>query len=55
MKNFIKLFLKKEIFALYYKQIMFFNRYKFKYTYIIPLKKLLEKIYNKKIEFNFFK
>jgi hypothetical protein len=52
MKNFIKLFLKKEIFALYYKQIMFFNRYKFKYTYIIPLKKLLEKIYNKKIEFN---
>jgi hypothetical protein len=52
IKNFIKLFLKKEIFGLYYKQILFFNRYKFKYTYIIPLKKLLEKIYNKKIEFN---
>lgn len=52
LKNFIKRYLKKEIFALYFKQIIFFNRFKFKYTYLIPLKKLLEKFYNKKIEFN---
>jgi len=51
-KNFVKIYLKKEILGLYYKQIMFFNKYKFKYTYIIPLKILIEKIYNKKIEFN---
>jgi hypothetical protein len=52
LKIFIKLYLKKEVFALYFKQIIFLNRYKFKYTYLIPLKKLLEKFYNKKVEFN---
>lgn len=52
LNNFIKRYLGKEIFALYFKQIIFFNRFKFKYTYLIPLKKLLEKFYNKKIEFN---
>jgi hypothetical protein len=36
---------------MYYRQILLFNENKFKDAFIIPLKILLEKIYNKKIEF----
>ena len=40
------------MFALRLKQIMLFNKLKFTFYYILPLKSLIEKIYKKKIEFN---
>lgn len=51
-QNFIIKALKKEMLFMYFKQIMFFNRAKFQNTYLVPLKFLLQKIYNKKVEFN---
>jgi hypothetical protein len=51
-KNIIKRSLLKVKLYIYYKQILLLNEYKFKDTYIIPIKILLEKIYKKKIEFN---
>ena len=50
--NFIKKYLSTEMFALRLKQIMLFNKLKFTFYYILPLKSLIEKIYKKKIEFN---
>jgi hypothetical protein len=35
-----------------YRQVLLFNEYKFKDIYIVPIKKLLEKVYNKEIVFN---
>lgn len=35
-----------------YKQLMFINKSKLNYTYLQILKKLLEKLYNKNVEFN---
>jgi ribosomal VAR1-like protein len=35
-----------------YKQLMFINKSKLNYTYLQLLKKLLEKLYNKNVEFN---
>jgi Mitochondrial ribosomal protein (VAR1) len=52
-KIFIMKALKKEMLFLYFKQIMFFNKAKFRNTYLVPLKILIQKIYNKKVEFNF--
>lgn len=37
---------------MYYKQILFLNKSKFNYNYILPLKNVINKIYNKKVEFN---
>lgn len=37
---------------MYYKQILFLNKSKFNYNYILPLKNVIKKIYNKKVEFN---
>ncbi len=51
-KNYITKSLKKEMLFMYIKQIMFFNNAKFTNTYLLPLKILLQKIYNKKVEFN---
>lgn len=51
-KNYLKKSLKREILFLYYKQILFVNNAKFKSTYIIPFKSLIEKLYKKKVEFN---
>ena len=56
-KNYSKLYakksLQKEIFFLYFKQIILLNRSKFYNTYLLPLKVRMSKIYNKKVEFNF--
>lgn len=49
---FINKFLSRIKLYMYYKQILLLNEFKLKDTYIIPLKILLEKIYNKNIEFN---
>lgn len=50
--NSIKKILKKELFIMFYKQIILFNNLKVKNIYILPLTRLLSKIYNKKIIFN---
>ena len=36
----------------YYKQLIYINRIKYTYTYLKHLKNLLEKLYNKNVEFN---
>ena len=50
--NISKKKLKKEINYIKYKQLLLFNKLKFKNTFLIPLKIIIQKIYNKEIEFN---
>jgi hypothetical protein len=50
--NYLEKCLEKEIAFLRYKQIMLFNKFKFKDNFLLPLINLLQKIYNKKVEFN---
>ena len=52
IKNFILKYLEKGILYMYYKQILFLNKSKFNNIYILPLKNIISKIYNKKVEFN---
>lgn len=52
IKNFTLKHLEKGLLYMYYKQVLFLNKSKFSYTYILPLKGLIKKIYNKKVEFN---
>lgn len=51
-KNLIKKSLRKIKMYFYYKQLLYINRTKLNYTYLHLLKKNLEKIYNKNVEFN---
>jgi len=44
--------LSKLIFFLHIKRLIYFNRSKFNSVHILPLKFLLQKIYNKSVEFN---
>lgn len=54
--NFYKKFIKKSLtkvkLFIYYNQLIYINKSKFNYTYLQHLKKHLEKIYNKNVEFN---
>ena len=50
--RFLKKSFEKEIMYFYYKQILFLNKYKFKNSYLSPLKTLIKLIYNKKVYFN---
>ena len=54
--NFYKKFIKKSLtkvkLYIYYNQLIYINKSKFNYTYLQHLKKHLEKIYNKNVEFN---
>lgn len=50
--NWVKKSLQKINFYLYYKQLLYLNESLYKYTYLQALKIYLEKIYNKKVEFN---
>lgn len=52
LKKIIKKSLRKEILYLRYKQIILLNKQKFTNNLLLPLKKLLIKLYNKKVEFN---
>lgn len=52
-KSFIKKAYKKEILYLYYVKMLSINHSKFKNWFLIGLKKVISKLYNKKIEFNF--
>ena len=51
-KSFMVRSLAKEMLYLYLKQIISFNKSKFENTYLLPLTNLVEKVYNKKVEFN---
>jgi len=51
-KSFIKKSLRKERIYIYLKEIVSLNKFKFKNTYLLPLKILIQKIYNKRVEFN---
>jgi hypothetical protein len=55
IKRLMKRSLKKEIFILNFMQSLFFNRLKFTSLYIEPLRKILTKLYNKKIILNIVK
>lgn len=50
--NLTKTFLAKEMTYMRYKQILLFNKFKFKENFLLPLKRILQKIYKKDIEFN---
>ena len=50
--NWVKKSLQKINFYLYYKQLLYLNESLYEYTYLQVLKIYLEKIYNKKVEFN---
>lgn len=51
-KNLLKKSLDKYFLHKYYQQLIFINKSKFNYNYLQYLKKYLEKIYNKNVEFN---
>jgi len=51
-KKLLKKSLDKYLLHKYYKQLVFINKSKFNYNYLQYLKKYLEKIYNKNVEFN---
>jgi hypothetical protein len=51
-KKLLKKSLDKYLLHKYYQQLVFINKSKFNYNYLQYLKKYLEKIYNKNIEFN---
>lgn len=53
LKYYVSKSLRKEIFSLYFRQLMYFNKSKFDERYLKPLTELVNKVYNKKIEFNF--
>ena len=50
--RFIKKSLKKLIYYVYYKQILYINKAKFENSYLQGLISLIRKIYNKNVEFN---
>jgi len=49
--RFLIKYFEKEMMSIYYKQILFLNKSKFKNSYLWPLKSLVNRIYNKKVEF----
>jgi Mitochondrial ribosomal protein (VAR1) len=51
-KKLIKKSLDKYLLHKYYQQLVFINKSKFNYNYLQLLKKYIEKIYNKNVEFN---
>ena len=51
-KKLLKKSLDKYLLHKYYQQLIFINKSKFNYNYLQYLKKYLEKIYNKNVEFN---
>ena len=51
-KKLLKKSLDKYFLYKYNQQLIFINKYKFNYNYLQYLKKYLEKIFNKNVEFN---
>jgi hypothetical protein len=51
-KNFIKKSLRRLKYYMFYKQLLYINKYKFTNSYLQGLISLIKKIYNKNVEFN---
>lgn len=51
-KKWVKKSLQRIKFYLYYRQLLYINESKYNYTYLQILKTQIQKIYNKKVEFN---
>lgn len=51
-KKLLKLTMRKLRLYFYYKQLIYINKSKLNYNYLLLLKKHLEKLYNKNVEFN---
>lgn len=51
-KTLIKNSLKNLKFYLFYRQLLYINESKYNYLYLLLLMNLVERIYNKKVEFN---
>lgn len=51
-KKWVKKSLQKIKIYIYYRQLLYINESKYNYTYLQILKNYIEKIYNKKVEFN---
>lgn len=49
----LKIYLRKMVNYIYYKQLIYINKSKFNYTYLQYLKNYLQVLFNKNVEFNF--
>ena len=52
LKHYVVKSLRKEIFSIYFRQLISFNKSKFEERYLLPFASIVEKVYNKKAEFN---
>ncbi len=52
LKDYVSKALRKEIFFMFYKQLLHINKSKFEARYLLPITKLIERVYNKNVEFN---
>lgn len=52
LKDYVSKSLRREIFSIYFRQLISFNKSKFEERYLLPLTSLAKKIYNKEIVFN---
>ena len=52
LKDYVSKCLRREIFSVYFRQLICFNKFKFEEKYLLPLTDLAKRVYNKEIEFN---
>ncbi len=52
LKHYVIKSLRKEIFSVYFRQLISFNKSKFEERYLLPITGLVERAYNKRAEFN---
>lgn len=52
LKDYVFKSLRKEIFSISFRQLIYFNKCKFEKHYLLPLNKLISYVYKKKVEFN---
>ena len=52
LKDYVYKTLRREIFSIYLRQLILFNKSKFEENYLLPLTSLAKRIYNKEIVFN---
>ena len=52
LKDYVSKCLRREIFSIYFRQSILFNKSKFEERCLSPLTKLVKRVYNKQVEFN---
>ena len=52
LKHYVLKSLRREMFSVYFSQLISFNESKFENKYLLPLTSLVNKVYNKEVEFN---